>query len=194
MIKTPKGQKRGTKQHVFVLSLFVIFFLVLLLMSGIQTGLFVLMNVKQWSTLIQIVVPLIYWAVIAAGLTAYTGWRVKRTFEKPLEIMEKATAKVAGGDFSVYVPPLHTSDKTDYLDTMIINFNKMVEELGSIETLKTDFFPMYRTKSRPLWRLYRPTRKCSAKKNLPMSSVMNMPKTFFNPQCAYRTLLQTCSS
>jgi len=54
--------------------------------------------------------------------------------------MAEAAGKVSEGDFSVYVSTVHTADKLDYLDIMIMNFNKMVEELGSIETLKTDFF------------------------------------------------------
>ena len=127
------------KERRFALSLFAIYCGILLLMSGIHSGLLVLMDDLQWNGLIQSVVPILYWAVVAMGITIYTRKRVKDTYEKPLHSMAEATAKVAKGDFSVYVAPLHTADKLDYLDVMILDFNKMVEELGSIEPLKTNF-------------------------------------------------------
>ena len=121
-------------------SLFFVYLLVLLLMSGIHTGLVVGMNTLGWNELLQTVVPILYWSAVAVGLTLFTRRQVQRVYEEPMHKLAEATEKVAGGDFSVYVPPLHTSDKLDYLDVMIVDFNKMVEELGSIETLKTDFF------------------------------------------------------
>ncbi|MBD5546259.1 MAG: HAMP domain-containing histidine kinase [Lachnospiraceae bacterium] len=130
---------RRIKERRFALSLFAIYCGTLLLMSGIHTGLIVLMDDLQCDVFVQSIVPIIYWGIAAVGITVFTRKRVKDTYEIPLHSMAKATAKVAQGDFSVYVPPLHTADKLDYLDIMIMDFNKMVEELGSIETLKTDF-------------------------------------------------------
>ena len=52
--------------------------------------------------------------------------------------MAKATSKVANGDFSVYVHTTYTNNKLNYLDLMIMDFNRMVEELGSIEILKIE--------------------------------------------------------
>lgn len=123
----------------FPTSLFVIYLVVLLLMSGIHTGLIVLANQHHWNEIIQIIVPIVYWGMVSAGLTLYTRRKITITYEEPMQNLADATKRVANGDFSVYVPTIHTSDKLDYLDVMILDFNKMVEELGSIETLKTDF-------------------------------------------------------
>ncbi len=130
---------RMIKDSLFPLSLFGIFLGVLLLMSGIHVGLVVLMNDLEWSDIIQIIVPMMYWGAVAMGLTLFTRKKIKSTYEEPLHRLAEATKQVAEGDFSVYVPTIHTADRLDYLDVMITDFNKMVEELGSVETLKTDF-------------------------------------------------------
>lgn len=97
------------------------------------------MNTLELNGFIQTLIPTIYWTAVAAGLTLFTRKKVKDTYEEPLHRLADATQQVAGGDFSVYVPTIHTADRLDYLDVMILDFNKMVEELGSVETLKTEF-------------------------------------------------------
>ena len=132
--------EKNIRDSRFPPSLFFVYFGVLILMSGFHVGIIVGMNELGWNELVQTIVPMIYWAAVAAALTLFTRKQIKRSYEEPMHSLAEATQKVAGGDFSVYVPPIHTSDKLDYLDIMLIDFNKMVEELGSIETLKTDFF------------------------------------------------------
>lgn len=133
-------QRQNAKQTIFPTSLFFVILFVLMLMSGVHQGLLVLMAKQNWNQNLQVAVPIVYWAVVAIGLAVYTVLRIKKTYEEPMLEMAKATEKVAEGDFSVYIPPRHTADQLDYLDIMFLDFNKMVEELGSIETLKTDFF------------------------------------------------------
>ena len=128
------------KNNRFPPSLFLVYLGVLLLMSGIHTGLIVGMNKAGWNDVVQSAVPILYWSAVAVGLTLFTRREIRKTYEEPMHRLAEATKKVAEGDFSVYIAPLHTSDKLDYLDMMLIDFNRMVEELGSIETLKTDFF------------------------------------------------------
>ena len=135
-----KSTKSAVRQSHFPGSLCVVYFVSLLLMSGVHMGLVTLINTKGWNDIVAVLIPTVYWALVAVGLTLYARWQIKKTYEEPMHRLAKATAKVAQGDFSVYVPPLHTADKLDYLDVMILDFNTMVEELGSIETLKTDFF------------------------------------------------------
>ena len=130
---------KEVKKSRFPASLFGVYLIVTLLMSGVHTGLIVLAFKFSWPIFWQINIPIIYWTIVAGGLTLFTRKKVEETYEEPLKNLAKATKKVANGDFSVYVPTINSADEYDYLDVMIMDFNKMVEELGSIETLKTDF-------------------------------------------------------
>jgi signal transduction histidine kinase len=83
---------------------------------------------------------IVYQIIGAIVFTAITVFQIHKHYKKPLEQFSEAARKVANGDFSVYVPSRNRSDKMDFLDIIFRDFNKMVEELGSIETLKTEFF------------------------------------------------------
>lgn len=82
----------------------------------------------------------VVWLLSAAAFTLWTNIQITRHYQKPIEEFSEAARKVASGDFSVFLAPHHTADKSTHLDVLFTDFNKMVEELGSIETLKTDFF------------------------------------------------------
>lgn len=90
------------KESLFPPSLFAIYFGVLLLMAGIHAGLLVFMNTAGWSNLVQTVIPMVYWGMVAAGLTLFTRKKIKNTYEEPLHKMAEATRKVSEEDFSVY--------------------------------------------------------------------------------------------
>ena len=131
--------KRSRMDSLFPLSLFFLYLVVLFLMSGVHTGLIILANEEGWSDLVQISLPFLYWAAVAAGLTFFTRKKMIQTYDLPMKELARAAGQVAQGDFSVYIPPIHTADRYDYLDRMILDFNQMVAELGSLETMRTDF-------------------------------------------------------
>lgn len=138
-MKKRQDRENKTRNELFPASLLGICFGVLLLMSALHTYVVVLMELTDVYIWIQPLFPIVYWFCVAAGLTLFIRKKMRKTYEEPLYQIAEATERVAGGDFSVYVPTVHTPDKLDYLDRMILDFNRMVEELGSVETLKTDF-------------------------------------------------------
>ena len=133
-----RGEKRRQVSR-FPRSLFALYFVTLLLMSGIHMGLIVLIDRYQWHDIIRVLIPIFYWGLVAAALTLFTRHQITKTYDRPMKELAKAAQKVAQGDFSVYIPPLHTTNRHDYLDLMFLDFNKMVAELGSLETMRTDF-------------------------------------------------------
>jgi signal transduction histidine kinase len=82
---------------------------------------------------------ILYWVIVTGIFSVFTAYQKHRTFDRPMRLLSEAAKQVADGDFSVYVKPIHTADKLDYVDVMFQDFNKMVQELGSIETMKSDF-------------------------------------------------------
>lgn len=139
-MKEKKFYENKVKESRFPPTIFFVYLVVLLIMSGIHTVLIVGANLLGWSVVARTVIPILYWLAVAVGLTLFTREQIRRTYEEPMYKLAEATKKVAEGDFSIYIAPLHTLEHLDYLDQMLVDFNKMVEELGSIETLKTDFF------------------------------------------------------
>lgn len=135
-----RGRFPPIRSSRFPRALFGIVLAGLLLSSGVHMGFLILMNQLGTNEIIQTIVPILYWVLLSIGVTVLIMRLTRSTYERPLQELAQAARQVAGGDFSVYVPPLHSPDKRDYMDDMILDFNKMVAELGSIETLKTDFF------------------------------------------------------
>lgn len=137
--KAVSGDQR-IKTGVFPLSVFAITFVVFALCTTLQmqlVGDYVDIAALPAGLYVGVVV---FWGAVSAAFTLWTRYQINSRYQKPMEMFAQAAHRVANGDFSVYVPPRHTADRMDHLDVILTDFNKMVEELGSIETLKTDFF------------------------------------------------------
>ncbi len=140
MSRKQKFSDPRVKSKLFPASGFVLTFLAL---AGLTTGqMLILQDYLDYERLSMgyVIAVLIYWTFVAAAFAVFTQYQFQERYQKPMAEFAKATRKVAEGDFSVYIPPRHLPDKRDHLDVIIADFNIMVEELGSIETLKTDFF------------------------------------------------------
>lgn len=135
-----RGRFPPIRSRWFPPALFGIILMGLLLSSGVHMGFIVLLSRLELSDFVKVNIPLLYWIGLAAAVTALIVRLTRNVYERPLRQIARAARQVAGGDFSVYIPPVHRADKQDFLDELILDFNKMVAELGSSESLKTDFF------------------------------------------------------
>lgn len=71
--------------------------------------------------------------------TVIDSIRRKITVERPVKNITQAAEKIIQGDFSVRIKPQSKIGTDDTFNQIIECFNKMAEELGSVETLRTDF-------------------------------------------------------
>ena len=71
--------------------------------------------------------------------TTIDALRRKYTVERPVQEITEAAEKIIQGDFSVRIKPCNKFGADDTFHRIIECFNKMAQELGSVETLRTDF-------------------------------------------------------
>jgi len=93
-------------------------------------------NTNPW---IMVLVDSSYVFLVGFLVSIITRYISYRGFFKPILEIRQAARKVAGGDFTVRIHSQRKDDKKDELEVLIDDFNKMVEELATIETLKGDF-------------------------------------------------------
>jgi len=137
--KEPAEKDSRVKKRIMTWKSGLFTYLMILLLVGVQTGIVVIpgfMDIGPWA---QVSIIMSYWGIVAGIFTFVTNWQIRDGYDRPMRKLSEATKKVSDGDFSIYLEPLHSSDKYDYIDVMFLDFNKMVAELGSIETLKNDF-------------------------------------------------------
>ena len=73
--------------------------------------------------------------IVSVILGAIISYFVARKLANPINQIKEATHKVAKGNFDIKLDNIKNSSLNELID----DFNKMTEELKSIETLKTDF-------------------------------------------------------
>ena len=134
--------EESERKSRFPIGLYWIVLGMLLGTAGINIAIILLGLKYNWEAIIFVHLVIFYWILVSALIVLYIKHKIHKTYEIPLQEISKATEnteKVSKGDFSVSVPTVNPPEKYDYLDYMILDLNKMIEDLNGIETLRTDF-------------------------------------------------------
>ena len=128
MIK--ENEHTEVRRSRFPASLFGVYLGVLLLMSGVHTGLIVLMNEMALNKVAQCIVPLVYWGAVAIGLTLFTRKKIKDTYENRIFSFHTPITKTLEWDINIDELPRKAwlSGKEFHRD----QFNKIKDELNEL--------------------------------------------------------------
>ncbi len=140
--------KKGTRiksvlkwiDHYFVFFLLVAFVITCCTMLFVST-LTDTLNITLTDANISAAAKITFWNVALLSLifTVFDTVRRKLTVERPVKRITDAAEKIIKGDFSVRVKPQSRFGTDETFNRVIACFNKMAEELASVETLRTDF-------------------------------------------------------
>ena len=99
------------------------------------------MNLTLTGENIGVAAKVTFWNVVLLSLifTVIDAMRRKWAVHRPVRRIMQAAEQIIAGDFSVRVPTVRTFGTDEKLGDIAVCFNKMAQELGSVETLRTDF-------------------------------------------------------
>ena len=127
------------RRKPFSWRMFVLILLVLGLLSAANVFIVeIFLKMEVFSVLASMGVGT-YWVAMAVVAAIIIHQVSCAKYDKPMRRLSRAMRAVAQGDFTVSVKPVHKRNKFDYMDLMFEDFNSMVQELSSIETMKDDF-------------------------------------------------------
>ncbi|MBE6886378.1 MAG: HAMP domain-containing histidine kinase [Ruminococcaceae bacterium] len=128
------------------LSHYFIFFLLVAFVITCCTMLFVstlnqTLGIELTRENISAAAIITFWNVALLSLifTVVDAVRRRLTVERPVREITEAAEKIIRGDFSVRIKPQSRFGTDETFHRVIDCFNQMAEELGSVETLRTDF-------------------------------------------------------
>jgi len=121
----------------FLLVAFVITCCMLLFLSVMSRSL----NIEFTKENIALASKMTFWnvAFLSFIFTVFDVIRRRITVERPVKEITEAAEKIVQGDFSVRVKKQSSFGTDKTFNRVIDCFNKMAEELSSVETLRTDF-------------------------------------------------------
>ncbi len=121
----------------FLLVAFVITCCTMLFVSTMSKSLGIILSEENISTAAK--VTFLNVTVLSLLITVVDTIRRKITVERPVKRITEAAEKIIKGDFSTRIKQQSKIGTDETFNAIIDSFNKMAEELGSVETLRTDF-------------------------------------------------------
>ncbi|MFQ6772859.1 MAG: sensor histidine kinase [Clostridia bacterium] len=130
--------RKQTKHHPSIFGFFL-FFLTIGLTSTMSIFVYYFATKHTHKTIFVVLAVLGIIAVGAMLCTIFDMVRRRNMIDGPVQLILNATERIAAGDFSVKLMPMHEYIKYDEYDLIFQNINTMTAELSKNEILKNDF-------------------------------------------------------
>ncbi len=138
-----RGSAAGLLRGLYHYGLFfmMVAFLVTCCMMLFVSTLSASLNITLTDENLSMAAKLTFANVVLLSLlfTVVDALRRKWAVERPVRSINEAAEKIMAGDFSVRIQPMITFGTDEKFNDIIDCFNRMAEELSSVETLRTDF-------------------------------------------------------